>query len=67
MRTAGRHGSSDAAGQRALRTIAILEAVKGVVALLAGLGLLGLLHHDLHRAAVSLIGHVGLNPGERYP
>ncbi|AVS90108.1 DUF2127 domain-containing protein [Paracidovorax avenae] len=63
----GRHGSGDAAGQRALRTIATLEAVKGVVALMAGLGLLGLLHHDLHHAAVSLIGHVGLNPGERYP
>ncbi|MFD1836792.1 DUF2127 domain-containing protein [Paracidovorax cattleyae] len=62
-----RHGSSDAAGRRALRTIATLEAVKGVVALMAGLGLLGLLHHDLHHAAVSLIGHVGLNPGERYP
>lgn len=59
--------AEDGAGLRALRTIAGFEALKGTVALLAGAGLLGLVHHDLHRFAVSLIGHVGLTPGERYP
>lgn len=51
----------------ALRTVAGFEALKGAVALAAGLGLLGLLHHDLHRLALSLIGHVGLSPGAHYP
>lgn len=59
--------AEDGTSLRALRTIAGFEAVKGAVAVLAGAGLLGLVHHDLHRVAVSLIGHVGLAPGERYP
>lgn len=53
--------------RRALRAVAGLEALKGAVALAGGLGLLGLLHHDLHRLALALIGHVGLDPGARYP
>lgn len=55
------------ATRRALRSIATFEAFKGVVALAAGFGLVSLLHRDLHRIAVSLIGHIGLNPGSRYP
>jgi uncharacterized membrane protein (DUF2068 family) len=53
--------------RRALRSIAAFEALKGIVALAAGLGLVGLLHRDLHRFAASLIGHIGLDPGARYP
>ncbi|WP_311223228.1 MULTISPECIES: DUF2127 domain-containing protein [unclassified Acidovorax] len=56
-----------AATHRALRTIAAFEALKGVVALVAGVGVLGLLHSDLHAIAVALIGHVGLSPGQHYP
>jgi uncharacterized membrane protein (DUF2068 family) len=52
---------------RTLRAIAVFEAFKGTVALAASLGFLGLLHRDLHQMAASLIGHVGLNPGDRYP
>lgn len=52
---------------RALRAIAAFEALKGTLALAASLGFLGLWHHDLHRLAASLIGHVGLSPGDRYP
>jgi uncharacterized membrane protein (DUF2068 family) len=55
------------AQRRALRAIAAFEAIKGTVALAAGLGFLSLLHHDLHRLAASLIGHIGLDPGARYP
>jgi uncharacterized membrane protein (DUF2068 family) len=55
------------AERRALRAIAIFEAVKGTAALFAGLGLLGLLHHDLHHWAQMLISHFGLDPGQRYP
>jgi uncharacterized membrane protein (DUF2068 family) len=52
---------------RGLQAIAGFEAIKGALALAASLGLLGLLHHDLHQLAASLISHVGLDPGARYP
>jgi uncharacterized membrane protein (DUF2068 family) len=51
----------------ALRGIAAFEAVKGITAVAAAMGLLGLLHHGFHRAATALIGHIGLGPGGRYP
>src|SRR4029077_14401322 len=55
------------ARRRALRTIAVFEAVKGAAALAAGLGFVGLSHYDLRRLAAELIGHFGLDPGGRYP
>jgi uncharacterized membrane protein (DUF2068 family) len=66
-RSAAAAVASGIATGRALRAIASFEALKGGVALAAGLGLLSLLHQDLHRIAVSLIGHVGLDPGAHYP
>ena len=51
------------AARRTLRTIAVFEALKGSLALIAGVGVLGLLHRDLHQIATALIGHVGLSPG----
>lgn len=56
-----------AAQRRALRAIAGFEALKGFTALTAGLGLLNLVHHDLHHLAVSLIDRIGLRPQARYP
>jgi uncharacterized membrane protein (DUF2068 family) len=53
--------------RKALRAIAAFEAFKGVAALAASLGFLSLLHHDLHHIVASLIGHIGLSPGDRYP
>jgi uncharacterized membrane protein (DUF2068 family) len=53
--------------RRALRAIAMFEAVKGALALAACLGLLSLLHHDLHHLATVLISRVGLDPGAHYP
>lgn len=53
--------------RQALRAIAAFEALKGIAALAASLGFLGLLHHDLHHLAASLIGHIGLQPGDHYP
>lgn len=47
--------------------MALFEASKGIAALLGLLGLLSLLHHDLHRLALELIGHMGLSPAQRYP
>jgi uncharacterized membrane protein (DUF2068 family) len=53
--------------RRALRAIAVFEAVKGCAALLIGFGLLSLLHRDLHDLAQQLVSHIGLDPGQRYP
>jgi len=61
------HGFHTLAQRRALRTIALFEAIKGAVALAASLGLLSLLHRDLHQLAEVLISHFGLQPGGRYP
>jgi uncharacterized membrane protein (DUF2068 family) len=55
------------ARRRALRTIAVFEGAKGMLAIAAALGLFSLLHRDLHRLAVDLIGHFGLSPGDHYP
>jgi len=53
--------------RRTIRLIALFEALKGAVVLLAGLGLLSLLHKDLHDIAVRLVHHTHLNPASRYP
>ncbi|MDO9403623.1 MAG: DUF2127 domain-containing protein [Polaromonas sp.] len=55
------------AHQKALHAIAVFEALKGVAALIAAIGLLGLLHHDVHRLALALIWHFHLDPAARYP
>ena len=61
------HAEHPVARRRTLRIIALFEAVKGVTALAASLGLLSLLHHDLHHLAIALISHFGLDPGAHYP
>jgi uncharacterized membrane protein (DUF2068 family) len=59
--------SHPVARRRALRTIAVFEAAKGVIVLAASLGGLSLLRVDLHHLAVVLIEHIGLRPDEHYP
>ncbi|MDW5444020.1 DUF2127 domain-containing protein [Polaromonas sp. SM01] len=55
------------ARRRALRAIALFEAFKGLAALAAGIGLLGLLHRDVHQLATALLWHFHLDPNTRYP
>ena len=55
------------ARRRALRTIAVFEAVKGVAVLAASLGFLSLLRHDLRHIAATLVAQFGLDPGQHYP
>ncbi|HEY4039753.1 MAG TPA: DUF2127 domain-containing protein [Burkholderiaceae bacterium] len=55
------------ARRRALRTIAVFEAVKGAAALAASLGFVGLLRHDLRGFAAEMIGYFGLDPAGHYP
>lgn len=53
--------------KKSIRLIAIFEAAKGVLVLLAGFGLLGLIHRDAGRLAEELVRHFHLNPASRYP
>lgn len=53
--------------QAGIRLIALLEAGKGSLVLLAGFGLLELVHHDLQHSAESIVRHFHLNPASHYP
>jgi uncharacterized membrane protein (DUF2068 family) len=55
------------AKRRTLRAIAVFEGIKGITALAAIIGMLDLMHHDVRRLAIELIGRFGLNPDARYP
>ena len=55
------------ARRRALHLIALYEAVKGFAALAAALGLLSLLHKDMHQLAVSLLWRFHLDPALPLP
>lgn len=59
--------TSGSASRRAIRTIALIEAFKGIVVLLAATGALMLVHKDLNALAVELVSHAHLNPASRYP
>jgi uncharacterized membrane protein (DUF2068 family) len=50
-----------------LGVVALFEAFKGVVVLVAGFGLLALVHRDLQALAESAVGHLHLNPAKAYP
>jgi uncharacterized membrane protein (DUF2068 family) len=51
----------------AVRAVAVFEAGKGAVVLLAGFGLLSLVHSDAQHAAERIVHHLHLNPASRYP
>jgi len=52
---------------RGLRAVAAFEAAKGLVVLLAGFGVLLLIHRDLQAAAERIVVHLHLDPASRYP
>jgi uncharacterized membrane protein (DUF2068 family) len=52
---------------RALRTLALFEAAKGLLVLLVGCGLAGVLHHHAKRLVESLVNHFHLNPAHHTP
>lgn len=68
-----RHGTAEAIAQAngatrvALEGVALFEATKGLAALAALLGWLSLMHHDVHRLALELIGHFQFDPTSHYP
>ena len=55
------------ADRAGLRTVALLEASKGVLVLLAGFGAFALLHRDVQALAEALVGHLHLNPAHHAP
>ena len=52
---------------RGLRAVALFEAAKGVLVLLAGLGLLEFLNRDTQKVAEELVRHFHLNPANQQP
>jgi len=59
--------SHQVATRRTLHAIAVFEAIKGIAALAAIVGVLDLMHHDVRHLAMELIGHFHLNPQAHYP
>jgi uncharacterized membrane protein (DUF2068 family) len=58
---------STATRSAAIRTIALFEAFKGTVVLLAASGLLSLIHKDVQAISAKFIEHMHLNPASHYP
>lgn len=50
-----------------MRTVAVFEATKGTLVLLAGIGALSFLHRDFQPLAERLVAHLHLNPARHYP
>ena len=51
----------------ALRTVAAFEAAKGALVIVAGIGALSLVHHDVRATAEEIIEALGFNPAGHYP
>ncbi len=52
---------------KAIKMVALYEAAKGMLVLLAGGGLLGLIHRDVESIAVFVVRRLNLNPAHQYP
>jgi uncharacterized membrane protein (DUF2068 family) len=50
-----------------LGIVAAFEAAKGLLVLMAGFGLLSLVHHDAQRVAEDVVRHFHLDPASHYP
>jgi uncharacterized membrane protein (DUF2068 family) len=50
-----------------VRAVAVIEFIKGALVLVAGAGLLTLLHRDVGQVAEQLVHHLHLNPASRAP
>jgi uncharacterized membrane protein (DUF2068 family) len=53
------------ASKAGLRTVAAIEALKGIIVLILGLALLGLLHKDAEDVAERFLEHLHINPDRR--
>ncbi len=53
--------------EKGLQFIALFEAAKGGIVLVAGFGLLSLIHRDVEAMAEQIAEHLHLNPASHYP
>ncbi len=53
--------------QLGLKGIALFEAAKGLLVILAGIGLIAFLHRDAQALAETIVSRFHLNPASRYP
>ena len=60
-------GQHPDARRRTMHAIALFEAIKGFAALIASIGLLHLLNHDVRQMVLSLLWRFHLDPETRYP
>jgi uncharacterized membrane protein (DUF2068 family) len=70
MTSAKRQKNSITAAPRhtkGLHIVALFEGAKGVLVLLAGFGLLAIIHKDIHDIAARLIANFHFNPASHYP
>lgn len=56
-----------ASPQLGLKSIAMFEAAKGALVILAGIGLVALLHRDAQALAEAIVSRFHINPASRYP
>jgi uncharacterized membrane protein (DUF2068 family) len=54
-------------GAAGVRTVAVFEAAKGLLVVVAGFSLLSLVHRDVEHAAETIVRHLHLNPARHYP
>ena len=54
------------ASKTVVKSVAVFEAAKGALVLMAGFGVLSLLHRDIRVAAAALVGRLHLNPTHRF-
>ena len=52
---------------KVVRVIAVVEAIKGLLALALGFGLLGLVHRNVAAAAAAILRFTPFDPAGRYP
>ena len=50
-----------------IRAVALFEAAKGAVVIMAGLGLLALIHRDAQAVAEEIVRHLHINPAKHIP
>jgi uncharacterized membrane protein (DUF2068 family) len=50
-----------------MRAVVLFEAMKGILVLISGFGLLALVHRDVEAIAARLIAYTHLNPAHHYP
>ncbi len=63
----GEHVTRQGTIARGVRTVAVFEASKGVLVLVAGFALLSFVHRDIQVTAEHLVQHLHLNPARHYP